>query len=79
MTIPPGSRVLLFTDGLVEALCDAGDYLVEFGIEGVADTLTETRTLPVEAALARLFDRSCAFTAGAGRHDDASALLLERA
>lgn len=78
MTLSPGSRVLLFTDGLAEALCNAGDYLAEFGIGGIADTLAETRAQPVEAVLAQIFDRSSAFTAGAGRHDDASALLLER-
>lgn len=74
----PGSRLLLFTDGLIEALYDHGDYLAEFGIEGISGVMCETASLPVEESLARLFDRSSAFTGGTGRHDDSSALLLER-
>lgn len=76
--IPPNSRLLLYTDGLIEAFPgnSRGDH-AEFGISGLMKTMQDTRTQPVEECLARLFADSFAFTKGSGRHDDTSLLILE--
>ncbi len=75
--IPPGSRLLLYTDGLVEAFSH-GDQGNLFGEDGVIATMKRTSQDSVDEILKSLLDDSHNFTKGAGRHDDTSALLLER-
>jgi len=77
MTLPPGSRLLLYSDGLVEAF-PKGEQSHQYGIEGVMKTMARTGHLSVDATLQSLLDDSHAFTQDAGRHDDTSAVLLER-
>lgn len=76
--IPPNSRLLLYTDGLIEAFPGnmRGEHK-EFGMEGLYQTLRDTKDEPLEVCLDRLFSDSYAFTKGSGRHDDTSVLLLE--
>jgi len=76
--LPTNSRLLVYTDGLVEAYPE-GQQMRQFGEDGVAETMQRTGATSVESTLESLFDDSNAFTEGAGRHDDTSALLLERA
>jgi serine phosphatase RsbU (regulator of sigma subunit) len=75
--LTPGSRLLLYSDGLVEAFAK-GDEKHLFGIEGVAKTLKASKDISAQETLQALLHDSHEFTKGAGRHDDTSALLLER-
>ena len=75
--IPPNSRLLLYSDGLVEAYAE-NDQSRLFGVEGVMETMRRTTDLSVHETLSALLEASHAFTKGAGRHDDTSAILLER-
>lgn len=76
--IPPGSRLLFYTDGLAEAFNGQSDEQhAEFGTDGIAQTLRDNYDQPLAETLQRLFDDSNAFTQGQGRHDDTSVLLLE--
>lgn len=77
-SIPRHSRVLFYTDGLLEAFSDNGNGHCEFGLEGTIETLRRCRQRPLAEAMQELFDASLAFTDGAGRHDDTSVLLVER-
>lgn len=77
-TVPPRSRLLLYTDGIVEAFPDGIKGHHEFGTTGLVYALRKTRTKPLEETLNRLFEDSDSHTKGAGRHDDTSVLLLER-
>jgi serine phosphatase RsbU (regulator of sigma subunit) len=76
--IPPHSRLLMFTDGLVEAFADDPSEHIEFGIAGVIGVLQACRNKTLDATLHELFEASWLFTRGAGRHDDTSVLLIER-
>jgi serine phosphatase RsbU (regulator of sigma subunit) len=79
-TMPPASRLLLYTDGLTDALTEggaAGDSA--FGVRGIVEALKASRERPIAEALDHLFEASHHFTGGQGRHDDTSVLLLERA
>lgn len=76
--IPPKSRLVLYTDGLVEAFPGDGQAHREFGLSGVTATLRRSRHLPLAKCLQNLFEDSSAFTAGQGRHDDTSIVLVER-
>lgn len=77
-TIPPHSRLLLYTDGIEEAFPpDDADH-TEFGRAGIERVLKDCRQKSIDATLQALFDESHAFTGGQGRHDDTSIVLLER-
>lgn len=78
--IPPASRLLVYSDGLTDALPPQGSGPVgqAFGIKGLSDTLRASRDLDLDATLERLFQDSLSFTGGVGRHDDTSVVLLER-
>jgi phosphoserine phosphatase RsbU/P len=77
-TLPPNSRLLLYTDGLTDAFPEGNDSFTSFGVQGIRAALAECRDKPLEEALDHLLAASHAFTAGKGRHDDTSVLLLER-
>ena len=78
--IPNNIRMLLFTDGLEEAFpASAVDAKHDqFGVEGIKETMRQSKDLTLEEALQKLFDDSNAYTKGNGRHDDTSVVLLER-
>jgi serine phosphatase RsbU (regulator of sigma subunit) len=80
-TVPPNSRLALYTDGLIEAFHDdrtEQEQLREYGLEGMTRTLRQCADAPLQKTLQALFDDSFDFTKGAGRHDDTSVVLLER-
>jgi serine phosphatase RsbU (regulator of sigma subunit) len=79
LTLPPRSRLLLYTDGLTDAFPLEQAGYQAFGTRGVMETLRACRDEDLEQAVDRLFRASHAFTGGAGRHDDTSLVLLERA
>ncbi|MBT5597346.1 MAG: serine/threonine-protein phosphatase [Planctomycetaceae bacterium] len=77
--IPPRSRVLLYTDGLDEAFPPEGDALADqFGVAGITDALKESINMSLDDAMNHLFNKSTEITAGAGRHDDTSVMMIER-
>jgi serine phosphatase RsbU (regulator of sigma subunit) len=77
-TLPPRSRLLLYSDGLTDAMDDSKPGSPAFGIRGVVEALQASRDRPLEEALDHIFEVSTAYTGGRGRHDDTSVLLLER-
>lgn len=76
--VPPNSRLLLYTDGLAEAMYIQDDKPQQFDLPGIIDTLRRTARLPLEAVLEQLFADSHAHTQGLGRADDTSVVLVER-
>jgi serine phosphatase RsbU (regulator of sigma subunit) len=76
--MPSGSRLMLYTDGIIEAFPAGGSRHEEFGLAGIQRTLTSCIGQGLGQTLQQLFDDSQAFTAGQGRHDDTSVVLLER-
>ena len=77
-SLPKNSRVMLFTDGIEEAFPEGADGHEQFGVDGIINTLKDTKDDPLDKALERLFDDSSAFTQGSGRHDDTSVVLMDR-
>ena len=76
--IPPGSRVLLYTDGLTDAFPVEKKGFTAFGVRGVVEGLKASKDQPIAKALDHLFEASQAMTGGTGRHDDTSVVLFER-
>ena len=80
MGIPSGSRVLIYSDGLTDALPPQGGPHSElaFGAQGVSKVMQACRDRDIEYTLNQLFEATSKFTGGIGRHDDTSVVLLER-
>ncbi|MCP4787054.1 MAG: SpoIIE family protein phosphatase [Fuerstiella sp.] len=76
--IPPRSRLLLYTDGLIEAFPSGSpEDHVEFGLDGMERTMRAAKDKSVTECMDSLFSESFEFTQGAGRHDDTSIMILE--
>ena len=75
-TVPlaPAERLLLYTDGLSEAMTEAG---VQFGSERVRAAFAASRALPPAAAVQAIVDAARTFTGKPGFADDASAIVLQ--
>jgi serine phosphatase RsbU (regulator of sigma subunit) len=76
--LPAASRVLLYTDGLADAFPLEGSGQKVFGVPGISAALHAGRAETLEVLLDHMLGASHAFTAGSGRHDDTSVVLLER-
>ena len=76
--LAPGTRLLIYTDGLEEAFPAGGDRHASFGRTGIATSLRRTNRGTAADAVAAMFVDLETFTAGSGRHDDTSAVLIER-
>jgi serine phosphatase RsbU (regulator of sigma subunit) len=76
--IPPNSRLLLYTDGLIECFPVTERVHQEFGTNGLKQALLDANGKDLRDTLQYLFDTTLAFTQGHGRHDDTSVVLLER-
>jgi serine phosphatase RsbU (regulator of sigma subunit) len=74
----PSSRILFYTDGLTDAFPQGQEDYKAFGMRGIHEAMLGCRTGPPEEVLANLFGASEAFTGGTGRHDDTSAVVMER-
>jgi sigma-B regulation protein RsbU (phosphoserine phosphatase) len=71
-TVEPGDRLLLFTDGLVEAGCSAAR---EFGDDHLVDTVVRHRALDAAMLLEQVFGDVHQW-AGRRLDDDATALAI---
>lgn len=75
MPFLPGDRLMLYTDGLIEAM-DHNQQL--FDLKGVIASLTASRRRPVDQALSALFDAAAAHRQGAPLDDDITLVLGDR-
>jgi serine phosphatase RsbU (regulator of sigma subunit) len=76
--LPASSRLLFYTDGLTDAFPQGKENFKPFGVRGIHEALLASRAGSVEEALTQLFHASDAFTGGTGRHDDTSAVVMDR-
>lgn len=73
LVLPPSSRILVYSDGLIDAANAHGE---SFGEQGVREWMTNSRELSAEAALGVLQRKVLAWVPGS-LVDDASAILLD--
>lgn len=73
--IEPNDRLLLFTDGLSEALNTKGE---EYGVERLEDSLARAHALPPQAAVEQLVTDAQKFCGSAPPHDDLTLMLVAR-
>ena len=71
--LSPGDTLVLFTDGMTDAL---DPYGVEFGVAQWVSRAWENAGLPVERLCATLFDEVSAFQSTAPQMDDMTLLVM---
>jgi phosphoserine phosphatase RsbU/P len=74
MTLMPGDVLLLYTDGISEAMTHDDE---EWGEERLIEAAEKVKNKPACEILRALFDAADAFTAGAPQHDDMTLLVLK--
>ena len=72
--LEPGDRLLLFTDGLVDAQSERGE---RYGEERILAHVRNLRQRPTREILEAIFTDLAAFTGGAPAADDRTLLLLK--
>jgi serine phosphatase RsbU (regulator of sigma subunit) len=73
-SVQPGTRLLLFTDGVTENMAPDRD---RFGLERLQALLAESAELPVEEVLGRLEAALASHRGGGEQRDDVTLLLAE--
>jgi sigma-B regulation protein RsbU (phosphoserine phosphatase) len=73
MTLEPGDVLLLYTDGISEAMTRDDE---EWGEERMIESLSAVRNRPADDVLRAMFADADNFTAGAAQHDDMTLLVL---
>jgi serine phosphatase RsbU (regulator of sigma subunit) len=73
VTLNPGDHLVLFTDGVVEALNTSGD---EFGEERLRKLLQAHATAPSSQILARIREAVASFSADTPQHDDITMMVM---
>ena len=71
--LEPGDVLVMFSDGVTEALNPAGE---EYGEARLIDEMTEQRTAPLGDVLQRVIASVQAFAAGASQSDDVTVLVV---
>ena len=69
-----GDRLVLFTDGVVEALNPSGE---EFGMERLVALLKKNVRSPTSEILTQLRESVLSFSARCPQHDDITMMVLE--
>ncbi len=73
LQLEPGDLVVVFSDGVSEALNERGE---EFGESRIVDAIRASRDRNPQRVLEALLDAVGAFTAGTPRHDDVTAMVV---
>ena len=71
--IRPGDLLVLFTDGVTEAINDQEE---EFGEERLVRVVTENRTLPAPEILGKILEAITIFAGDRPQHDDITLMIL---
>jgi sigma-B regulation protein RsbU (phosphoserine phosphatase) len=74
MTLEPGDVLILYTDGISEAMTHADE---EWGEERMIESARGVRAQSAEDIMKKMFADCDAFTAGAPQHDDMTVLVLQ--
>jgi sigma-B regulation protein RsbU (phosphoserine phosphatase) len=73
LPISPGDVIVLYTDGIVEAMNPGGEI---FGFDRLIETVGSCRADSAEALLQEILAHVNAFTSGAPQHDDLTAIVI---
>lgn len=73
LQLAPGDRVVLYTDGIVEAMNEQDEM---FGFDRLLEVVQGAGSMPAEAMLKEIVDRVNDFAGGAAQHDDLTVIVI---
>ena len=73
LKLQPGDKVVLYTDGIVEAMNEKEEI---FGFERLVEVVQGARSAAADLLLKEILDRVNAFTGGAAQHDDLTLIVV---
>ena len=73
LKLQPGDKVVLYTDGIVEAMNEKEEI---FGFERLVEVVQGARSATADLLLKEILDRVNAFTGGAAQHDDLTLIVV---
>jgi sigma-B regulation protein RsbU (phosphoserine phosphatase) len=71
--LTPSDKVVLYTDGIVEAMNEKEEM---FGFERLIEVLQGARSMTADSLLKEILDRVNAFAGGAAQHDDLTVIVI---
>ncbi len=74
--ILPGDKVVLYTDGIVEAMNDKEEM---FGFDRLLEVVQEARSMTADSLLKKILHTVNEFAGGAAQHDDLTVIVLSAA
>jgi serine phosphatase RsbU (regulator of sigma subunit) len=73
LELAPGDRVVLYTDGIVEAMDEKEEM---FGFDRLLEVVQGAKSMTAESLLKEILDRVNAFAGGAAQHDDLTVIII---
>ena len=73
LQLAPGDKVVLYTDGIVEAMNEKEEM---FGFERLLEVIQGARSMSADSLLKEIIDRVNEFAGGAAQHDDLTVIVL---
>jgi len=74
--LAPGDKVVLYTDGIVEAMNDKEEM---FGFDRLLEVVQEARSMTAESLLKNILHTVNEFAGGVAQHDDLTIIVLSAA
>jgi len=73
LELAPGDKVVLYTDGIVEAMNDQEEM---YGFERLLEVVQGAKSMTAELLLKEIIDKVNAFAGGAAQHDDLTIIVI---
>ncbi len=73
LELTPGDKVILYTDGIVEAMNEKEEM---FGFERLQDVVQEARSMSADSLLQEILDKVNEFAGAAAQHDDLTVIVI---
>jgi sigma-B regulation protein RsbU (phosphoserine phosphatase) len=71
--LAPGDKVVLYTDGIVEAMNEKEEM---YGFDRLLEVVQEARSMTADSLLKEILDRVNAFAGNAAQHDDLTVIVI---
>ena len=73
LELTPGDKVILYTDGIVEAMNEKEEM---FGFERLLDVVQGTQSMSADSLLQEILNKVNEFADGATQHDDLTVIVI---
>jgi sigma-B regulation protein RsbU (phosphoserine phosphatase) len=73
LKLEPGDKVVLYTDGIVEAMNEQEEI---FGFDRLVEVIQAAKAMSAEALLKDILDKVSEFAGGAAQHDDLTVIVV---